>query len=109
MLKSLILKVLRLVAVTLLIAQVTFSPALAVETQSSAGVNTTTSEVVDKGDVNVPVTATPTADCTRVTSSTKGEKGSAVSPKRLTYPKPPHLYDMEAIEEFNAELYGEGN
>ncbi|MCP2730894.1 hypothetical protein [Limnofasciculus baicalensis] len=109
MLKSLILKVLRLVAITLLVAQVTFSPALAVETQSSAGVNTNTSEVVDKGDINVPVTTTPTVDGTRVTPSSKGEKESAVSAERLTYPQPPHLYDMEAIEQFNAELYGEGN
>ncbi len=109
MLKSLILKVIRLVAVTLLIAQVTFYPALAEETQSSAGVNTTTSEVVDKGDVNGAVTDKPTADGTRVTPSSKGEKESAISAQRLTYPQPPELYDMEAIEKFNAELYGEGN
>ena len=109
MLKSLILKVLRLVAVTLLIAQVTFAPALAEETPSSAGVNTTTSEVVDTEKINVSVPATPTGDATRVTPSSKSEKESAVSKQGLTYPQPPHLYDMEAIAKFNAELYGEGN
>lgn len=109
MLKSWIRKAIRLIAVTLLIAQVTFSPAQAVETQSAAEVNTITSEVVDGEKINVSAPATPTEDGKKVTPSSKGEKQDAVSTKRLTYPQPPHLYDMDAIAKFNDELYGEGN
>ncbi|HBE19065.1 MAG TPA: hypothetical protein DEG17_13615 [Cyanobacteria bacterium UBA11149] len=109
MLKFLILKAIRLVAVTLLIAQVTFSPALAVETKSAAEVNNITSEVVDGEKINLSSPATPTEDGKKVTPSSKGEKPDAVSTKRLTYPQPPHLYDMDAIAKFNDELYGQGN
>ncbi|HBL59354.1 MAG TPA: hypothetical protein DDZ80_12805 [Cyanobacteria bacterium UBA8803] len=111
------MKLFRLVVLSVLIAQVTFSSALAeetpapeaVNTQAPEVVNTPTPEAVNASPVDVPVPDKPAADSSKVAPKVKKKKAPVVPAPRLAYPRPPHPYNMEAIEEFNTELYGEGN
>lgn len=110
MLQSFCLKLLRLVALTLLIAQVTFTgAALAQDTQPTEPRNPQPSELVNPNDADVTVPDEPTAEDKGVTPNHQGKKPPVVSTPRLTFPQPPSPYDTEAIEQFNEELYGEGN
>lgn len=110
MLQSFFVKFLRLVAVMLLIAQVTFtSAALAQETQPTEPTNPQPSERVNPNDADVTAPDKPIAEDRVVTPNNETEKPPAVSTPRLTFPRPPSPYDTEAIEQFNEELYGEGN
>ena len=101
MLKAFFLQVFQLVALTLLIAQISFSSAIAQETQPSEAVNT--------NKVDMPAPEKPTAKDSKATSTDQNKKTPAVSALRSAFPQPPHPYDTEAIEKFNEELYGKGN
>lgn len=101
MLKAFFLKVFQLFALTLLIAQISFSSAIAQETQPSEAVNT--------NKVDVPASEKPTAKDSKATPTDKNKKAPVVSAPRSAFPQPPHPYDTEAIEKFNEELYGKGN
>ncbi|HEY9651101.1 MAG TPA: hypothetical protein V6C95_10600 [Coleofasciculaceae cyanobacterium] len=103
-------KLLRLVALTLLITQVTFtSSALAQETQPTELINPQPTELVNPNDADVTVPDEPTAEDKGVPPNNQAEKPPVVSTPRLTFPQPPSPYDTEAIKRFNEELYGEGN
>jgi hypothetical protein len=108
-LKAFFLKVFQLVALTLLIAQISFSSAIAQETQPSEATNNQSSEVVKPNKVNVPASEKPTPKDSKATPTDKNKKAPAVSAPRVAFPQPPHPYDTEAIEKFNEELYGKGN
>ena len=102
--KSLLLPVVRLVALTLLIVSITFTPALAQETAAPEATNIQPPEVVNPNPVDVPVPDQPkTEDTTEVPTSQRQ------SNPRLATPQSRNPYDMQAIEEFNQELYGKGN
>ncbi|NEO29960.1 MAG: hypothetical protein F6K36_05820 [Symploca sp. SIO3C6] len=92
---------------TVLIAQVTFSSAFAQEDSSSIVVDTQAPEAVNT-EAELSECNQPTANGEKVLSS-NCRQAATVSETKLTYPQPPHPYDIEAIEKFDAELYGEGN
>ncbi|NEP02882.1 MAG: hypothetical protein F6K58_30370 [Symploca sp. SIO2E9] len=115
MLKSFLFRTLRLMILIILMAQVTFSSALAQENLSSTVVDTQTPEAVDTQAPEKLNTEAKLSECNQKTAD--GEKvlssncpqAATISETELTYPQPPHPYDLEAIEKFDAELYGEGN
>jgi hypothetical protein len=104
MLKSLFCKTFRLIILTLLIAQITLSTAIAQETQPSESNKTPTTPTVnprtsetEKEEIKV--------DRNKETADATKDKGRA---SKIAYPQPPNPYDMEAIEKFDEELYGKG-
>lgn len=108
MFKSLLSHGLRLFALTLLITQINVSYTLA---QTEVPLQTTNFSSTE--------TVTPLSESTKVTHAQENEceqsttldcqKITSVSQPKLTYPEPPNPYNREAIEKFDAELYGEGN
>ncbi len=107
--KSFFLKVLRLVVMVLLIAQVTCSYALAQETISPEAAKHQAPESVTPREGKQSKPEEAKAQERQVAPHRDQEKTSAVSAPRLTFPKAPSPYDAEAIDEFNEQLYGAGN
>ncbi len=105
--KSLFLNVLRVVALIVLIVQLTFSPALAQETPEA--VNTQPPEMANPNEVKLPIPDEPKAEDSTTVPSSNPKPAPKISKPKVAYPQPPHPYDMQAIEEFNQELYGKGN
>lgn len=103
MLKYFFLKALQLLTLTLLIAQVTFLPALAQESQSSEAVNKKAPEAVNPSKVDVPVSDEKTGD------SSKSKKAPEISTPRSKASQSTRVYDKKAIKKFDEELYGAGN
>ncbi|MFH7026758.1 MAG: hypothetical protein ACHBN1_15440 [Heteroscytonema crispum UTEX LB 1556] len=100
MLKSLFLTLLLFIASLLLIVEATF--AIPQATQLIAETNLTQPQAsptnqqpADKEEEQKP---TPTPANTPV-----------VKPARSSYPQPPNPYDMDAMDQFSDELYGEGS
>ncbi|NER51544.1 MAG: hypothetical protein F6J92_33805 [Symploca sp. SIO1A3] len=108
MLKSLFFQALRLLALTLLITQISVSHALAQEVVPPETTNLPTTETVTPSPVPTAVNDAQDIECEQSTTE-DCVKIPQVSTRKLSYPEPPHPYDMEAIEKFDAELYGEGN
>lgn len=115
MLKSFLFRTLRLIILTVLMAQINFSSALAQENLSSTVVDNQTPEAVDHQTPETVNTEPKLSECNQQTAdgkkalSSNCPQAAKVSETELTYPQPPHPYDLEAIEKFDAELYGEGN
>jgi hypothetical protein len=76
--KSFFIKVFRFVALTLLIAQVTFSTALAQETPSSEAVTNQLPEALTPSQVKLPQANEPKADHRLASPSRKGKKAPVV-------------------------------
>ena len=108
MFKSFLSQALRLLALTLLIAQISVSYALAEEVVPPETTNPPTTETVTPPPVPTEANNLQKMECEQSTTEDCAQIPQ-VSIRKLTYPKPPHPYDMKAIEKFDAELYGEGN
>jgi hypothetical protein len=111
-LKSFFLTILLFVASTLLIAEATLrSPLLQrtrlAEVSLSSQLLAQGTEFSEAANDAADVSDHPEqpADDTIVES----DSSPAVSASSSTYPQPPHPYNVEAIEEFDEELYGEGS
>ena len=106
MFKILCLKALRLIAVVVLLVNVTLTfPAFA-QTESSTNSETSLStETLDiQTDRSIDQTDQTDDQLTERTSDV--ERSDKTQSSTRTYAKPPHPYDMEAIEKFDEELYG---
>ena len=108
MFKSFLSQALRLLALTLLIAQISVSHALAEEVVPPEITNPPTTETVTPPPQPTEANNLQEMECEQSTTE-DCVKTPQVSRRKLTYPKPPNPYDMEAIEKFDTELYGEGN
>jgi hypothetical protein len=86
---------------TLFIAEATIeSP----EAQANPSPSAPAKSNLDQPDDNEQKT-----DSAKVDLSSDRAAKPQVSSSPVSYPSPPHPYDMEAIKKFNEELYGEGN
>jgi hypothetical protein len=103
------LKVLRLVVMVLLIAQVTCSNALAQETVPPEAAKHQAPESVTPREGKQPKPEEAKTEERQAAPHRNQEKTSTVSAPRLTFPKAPSPYDAEAIDKFNEQLYGAGN
>lgn len=116
MLKSFFLTLVLFIASALLIAEATFASPLpqktlliAEDTVSSSSPQATQSKESSKIQVDVSNGNQQPADSETENLNTSARKAPVVAAPRSTYPQPPDPYDMDAIEKFNEELYGEGN
>jgi hypothetical protein len=107
--KSFFLKVLRFVALTLLIVQVTFSSALAQETLSPEAATNQSPEAITPSKIERAAPDNLNADQITAAPKRDRKKASGVSVSRLTFPQPPNPYDAEAIDKFDEQLYGAGS
>jgi hypothetical protein len=100
-LKALCLRIFRLVILTLLLAQVMFGfdRAIAQESQPS---ETPPPQEVEEVLPNDERTADEQPALNR-----DSERQPAISQSQRSYPQPPQEYDMEALEKFDTELYGD--
>jgi hypothetical protein len=101
--KSLFLKAIQLLTLTLLITQFTFLPALAQESKSSEAVNKKVPEAVNPSKVDSTVTDEKTGD------SNQSKKAPEISSPRSKTSQSTRVYDKQAIQKFDEELYGAGN
>lgn len=116
MLKSLFWTALRLVALTLLLVQVTLSSALAEDSPSSAEVNWQPSEVVETqspeainpGHVELSEPQEQMLDTSQVEVKNTPEESPTVSSSPSTSSRPFDPYDYDAMKKFYDELYGKG-
>ncbi|MDJ0736121.1 MAG: hypothetical protein QNJ47_19000 [Nostocaceae cyanobacterium] len=113
MLKSLFLTIVLFLASTLLIVCATFASPLPqgnlliVENSVSGS---TTTEMETPASPEGETTKSDVSKESQPSMEVKKEEQTAVAgTTRFTYPQPPNPYDMEAIEKFNQEIYGEGN
>ena len=113
MLKSACLIVIRMVAVLLILFPVFWSPVWADNTAPSDTVNHSASAVENSQPLNGENPQVKASHCHQknVEGKTMMNQNCQKAPKvlstQVTYPQPPHPYDMEAIERFDQELYGE--
>jgi cytoskeletal protein RodZ len=107
MLKSLAWQILRLFILVVLVAQIAFDfkPALAQETQSSTSMPASATETVKTPSATgeAKEKTTPSSQQTPRDQSQKQKKAPS---SKVSYPQPPNPYNMEEIEKFNEELYG---
>ena len=92
--------IVRLVVLTLLILEITFNSTIVLAQENS--VQPVTSSRTTETVVPSSKDKTPQLPKTKDNSSIKTTKQKS----KVTYPTPPHRYNMKAIEKFDEELYG---
>lgn len=113
MLKSIFLTAIRSLAVFLILLTVCWSSTLAENLPSSDAINPSSPEVINTQTPKGETSQLKTSDCDRKNGEDKKvfnpncQKTPKISSNKRTYPQPPHPYNMEAIEKFDQELYGE--
>ncbi len=109
MLKSIGLLIVRLVVLTLFFVQVTLTfninPVFAQEMQPLNSASSPTKETLSPTQETPASTAEQTTE-TQPISPQEATQKPPTKGQKVTYPTAPHPYDMEAIEKFNEELYG---
>lgn len=100
-LKAFCLQIFRLVVLTLILIQVAFGLNSAIA-QESPSTKTPPPETVEEA---LP-SDKPAAE-EQPALNQDSEKEPTVSQSQRSYPQPPQEYDMEALEKFDAELYGD--
>jgi protein-disulfide isomerase len=97
MLKSLFLALVLFIASLLLIVEATFASPQETQLQASpeakVEVSPDNQQLEDNKEEQKPAPANTTV----------------VKPARSSYPQPPNPYDMDAMDQFSDELYGEGS
>ena len=104
MLASFSLCIVRLVVLTLLILEITFNSTIVLAQENSA-------QPIESSETTGTVVPSPTTESKDKTPKLPktGDKTSIKTAKqksKVTYPNPPHRYNMKAIEKFDEELYG---
>jgi hypothetical protein len=107
--KSIFVKVIRVVVLSLLLAQFTFSSALAEESQLSSKESSEEPELVNRPLPklpNLPAPETPNSPAPEIPGSPRSARDLA---RRFLErnPQASQKYDIQAVKRFNDELYGE--
>lgn len=107
MLKKFFATVILLIASTLLIVQASFASPLLETTQLISEGTPKTQTLTSPKSPEIPVESTQQNQQSTNDEKTEVKQTPTKVSPRLTYPRPPHPYNMEVIEKFNEELYGE--
>ncbi|MDJ0712982.1 MAG: hypothetical protein QNJ54_02025 [Prochloraceae cyanobacterium] len=108
MFKSFCLRVLQLVVLTLLLAQITFSSALAEETRSLNETSPPSPAIENGSEVQIPNGSQQVVDDKSTVSPKTQVRESTSSPSRSQVKRPadPYAKYYKYIKKFNEEVYG---
>jgi protein-disulfide isomerase len=106
MLKSLLLTLVLFIASLLLIVETTFASPQG--TQLMAEATITQSQASPEAKVKVSPDNQQSAD-NKEEQKPASANTPVVKPTRSSYPQPPNPYNMDAMDQFSDQLYGEGS
>ncbi|WP_088243954.1 hypothetical protein [Calothrix rhizosoleniae] len=109
MLKSLFLSIVLFLASTFCIISVAFASPLIPQANFLVAQSPVSEEVTTKMPTQKLSQSEDISQETQPVESKQEEKKPVVKATRRTYPQPPNPYDMEAMEKFDQEVYGEEN